>query len=58
MANWTTADILILGVAGFFAVTTLVRLMIHRRDTLIRELEEQAAHAARAAAPTEAPADK
>jgi hypothetical protein len=42
MANWTTADIVILGVAGFLAVTSLVRLMLHRRDELVTDLENQA----------------
>jgi hypothetical protein len=42
MANWTTTDIVILGVAGFLAVTSLVRLMLHRRDELVSELENQA----------------
>jgi hypothetical protein len=45
MANWTTADIVILCVAAFVAVTTLVRLMLHRRDELVRELHEQAQQA-------------
>ena len=45
MANWTTADVLILGVAAFIAVTTLVRLMIHRRDELLNDLEKQARQA-------------
>ena len=45
MANWTTADIVILGVAAFVAVTSLVRLMLHRRDELVRELHEQAQQA-------------
>ena len=45
MANWTTADFLILGVAAFIAVSALVRLMLHRRDELVNELEEQARRA-------------
>jgi hypothetical protein len=45
MANWTTADFVILGVAAFVAVTSLVRLMLHRRNELIRELHEQAQEA-------------
>ncbi|MEX2141295.1 MAG: hypothetical protein WD894_18665 [Pirellulales bacterium] len=42
MANWTTADIVILGVVAFIAMTALVRLMLHRRDELLSDLEEQA----------------
>jgi len=45
MANWTTADFVILGVAAFVAVTSLVRLMLHRRDELVRELHDQAQQA-------------
>lgn len=45
MANWTTADIAILGVAAFIAVTALVRLMLHRRDELLSDLDEQARRA-------------
>jgi hypothetical protein len=45
MANWTTVDFAILGVAVFVAVTSLVRLMLHRRDELVRELHEQAKQA-------------
>jgi hypothetical protein len=45
MANWTTADVAILGVAAFIAVTSLVRLMLNRRDSLVRELHEQAQQA-------------
>jgi hypothetical protein len=45
MANWTTADIVILGVAAFVAVTSLVRLMLHRRDELVRDLHDQAQQA-------------
>jgi len=48
MAGWTTADFAILAVAGFFAVTSLVRLMINRRDELLRSLEEQAQQARQA----------
>ena len=47
MANWTTADVLILGVAAFIAVSALVRLMLHRRDELLNDLEKQA-HQAKA----------
>lgn len=42
MANWTTWDWIILAVAGYLAVMTLVRLMIRRRDSLVKELEAQA----------------
>jgi hypothetical protein len=45
MANWTTADFVILSVAAFVAVTSLVRLMLHRRNELVRELHEQAQQA-------------
>jgi hypothetical protein len=45
MANWTTADFVILGIAAFIAVTSLVRLMLHRRDEIVRELHEQAQQA-------------
>jgi hypothetical protein len=45
MANWTTADIVILCIAAFIAVTSLVRLMLHRRDELVRELHDEAEHA-------------
>ena len=45
MANWTTADLAILGMAAFIAVTALVRLMLHRRDELLSDLEQQARHA-------------
>ena len=45
MANWTTADVLILGVAAFIAVSALVRLMLHRRDELVNDLEKQARQA-------------
>jgi hypothetical protein len=48
MAGWTTADFAILGVAGFIAVTTLVRLMNNRRDELLRSLEQQAEQAKQA----------
>ena len=50
MANWTAADLAILAVAAFIAVTTLVRLMINHRNSLVRELEEQAHRAKQAAA--------
>ena len=45
MGNWTTADAVILGVAAFIAVTALVRLMLHRRDELVNDLEDQARRA-------------
>jgi hypothetical protein len=45
MTNWTTADVVILVLAGFLAVTSLVRLMLHRRDELVANLEEQARRA-------------
>jgi hypothetical protein len=45
MANWTTVDWIILGVAAFVAVTSLVRLMVQRRDSLVRDLDEQAKRA-------------
>jgi hypothetical protein len=45
MANWTNGDVLILGVAAFIAVSALVRLMLHRRDELLSDLEEQARRA-------------
>jgi hypothetical protein len=45
MANWTTADFLILSVAAFIAVSALVRLMLHRRDELLSDLEKQAQQA-------------
>jgi hypothetical protein len=45
MANWTTADVVILGVAAFIAISALVRLMLHRRDELLNDLEKQASHA-------------
>jgi hypothetical protein len=45
MADWTTADFLIPGVAAFVAVTSLVRLMLHRRNELVRELHDQAQQA-------------
>ena len=45
MANWTSADVLILGVVAFIAVSALVRLMIHRRDELLTDLEKQARQA-------------
>jgi hypothetical protein len=47
MANWTTADIVILCIAAFIAVTSLVRLMLHRRDELVRELHDEAQQATR-----------
>lgn len=34
-------DIAILAVAAFVAVTALVRLMLARRDDMIREIQEQ-----------------
>ena len=55
MSNWTTADVVILGVAGFLAVTSLVRLMLHRRDELVTELEEQARRAKRKEPAEDAP---
>ena len=42
MADWTTADFVILAIVGFIAVTTLVRLMLHRRDELVQDLQKQA----------------
>ena len=45
VANWTTADVLILGIVAFIAVTALVRLMLHRRDELLTDLEDQARRA-------------
>jgi hypothetical protein len=50
MAHWTTADWVILVVSGFIAVTSLVRLMLGRRDALARELDEQARRTKRSAA--------
>jgi hypothetical protein len=47
MANWTTADIVILCIAAFIAVTSLVRLMLHRRDELVRELHDESQQATR-----------
>jgi len=41
MADWTTADFAILGIGGFIAVTSLVRLMIQRRNSVVRDLDEQ-----------------
>ncbi len=38
MDNW---DIVILVVAGYAAVMSLVRLMAHRRDRLVEEFREQ-----------------
>jgi hypothetical protein len=59
MANWTTADFAILGIAAFVAVTSLVRLMLHRRDELVRELHDEAQQAkARKPATGEAAAKK
>ena len=57
MANWTTADVLILGVVAFIAVSTLVRLMLHRRDELLKDLEKQA-HQAKAQKAAEEAATK
>ena len=45
MANWSTVDVVILSVVAFIAISTLVRLMINRRDTLLRDLNEQARRA-------------
>jgi hypothetical protein len=45
MAGWTSADYVIFAVAGFVAITSLVRLMVLRRDALIRDLDEQAKRA-------------
>ncbi len=44
MAPW---QIILLLAAGFVAVTTLVRLMAARRDTLVAELQRQAEAEAR-----------
>jgi hypothetical protein len=45
MADWTTADYVILAIVGFIAVTTLVRLMLHRRNELVQDLQKQARRA-------------
>jgi hypothetical protein len=45
MADWTTADFVILAIAGFIAVTTLVRLMLHRRNEIVQDLQNQARRA-------------
>jgi hypothetical protein len=45
MADWTTTDFVILGIVGFIAVTTLVRLMTNRRDELMQDLQQQARRA-------------
>ena len=37
----STGDIILLVVAGYIAVITLVRLMRHRRDEAYRELEAE-----------------
>ncbi|HJS07258.1 MAG TPA: hypothetical protein VJ809_06340 [Pirellulales bacterium] len=58
MANWTTADIAILCVAAFVAVTSLVRLMLHRRDELVRELHDEAQQAKMRSSATVEPAAK
>ncbi len=45
MADWTTADYVILAIVGFVAVTTLVRLMLNRRDEVVQDLQQQARRA-------------
>jgi hypothetical protein len=59
MGNWTTADVVIMCIAAFVAVSSLVRLMLHRRNELVRELHDEAQHAkARKPATGEAVAKK
>jgi hypothetical protein len=58
MANWTTIDWMILGVAGFVAVTSLVRLMVQRRDALVRDLDEHAKRAKTTTSKEKTPARK
>jgi hypothetical protein len=41
MGEWTAADFAILGIGGFIAVTSLVRIMIQRRNSVVRDLDEQ-----------------
>jgi hypothetical protein len=45
MADWTTADFVILAIVGFIAISSLVRLMLHRRNELVQDLQKQARHA-------------
>ncbi|MCA9268565.1 MAG: hypothetical protein KDA41_08850, partial [Planctomycetales bacterium] len=44
MLAMTTWDVVLLAVAGYFAVTTLVRLMKVRRDQLMAQLREDFDH--------------
>ena len=40
--EWLTgSDILLLGIAAYVAVMTLVRLMKHRRDVLVADVQKQ-----------------
>jgi len=45
MDGW---DIALLAVAGYVAVTALVRLMLRRRDQMVEQLRRQAAQRAEA----------
>jgi hypothetical protein len=45
MADWTTADFVILAIVGFVAVRALVRLMLNRRDEVLQDLQQQARRA-------------
>jgi len=41
MGSWDTWDVVLVLVAGYVAVTTLVRLMRHRRDVVMRQLQQE-----------------
>ncbi len=48
MSGLSTWDAVVLGCAGYLAVTLLVRLMVRRRNRLIEQLGDQVNHASRA----------
>ena len=42
MENISTWEIALIAVVGYFAITTLVKMMVDHRDRLTAQLEEQA----------------
>lgn len=41
MLGWSSWDVVVIGVAGYIAVTCLVRLMRRRRDALVDDIGRQ-----------------
>jgi hypothetical protein len=40
MEAWNSADVALFAIAGYIAIVSLVRLMLSRRDALMRQLHD------------------